>query len=221
MPRDGRGGRVEEGVDSRGVGRVAGRDLGGHRIAERQLDRAGLHVGGGDGARVAGAAGLGEMGDDVRLAERAHRLQRHQLGVAGPDADPDQPRRPCSRPLLPGERVDRGGGDGAAAEPAAHGDERHAAPRRSARPSIRRRRRSRRECRRSPPGAARRRGAFRGGGRGRSAHCRWRRPRRRGGHARGRGRRPSGWCRGARRDRRRAGRGGCRSRRCRPEAARG
>ena len=67
---------------------------------------------------------LAKWATTSRLAERAHRLQRHQLGVAGADADPDQPRGGGSRPLLPRQRVDGGGGDGAAAEPAADGDER-------------------------------------------------------------------------------------------------
>src|SRR5690606_19144169 len=50
-------------------------------------------IGGDDGAGVAGAALLGEVGDDVRLAERPDRLEGHQFGIARADADADQPRR--------------------------------------------------------------------------------------------------------------------------------
>ena len=219
--RDRRGGHVEEGVDRDCVGRVAGRDLGGDRIAERQLDRARAHVGGGDGAGVAGAAGLGEMGDDVGLAERAHRLQRHQFGVAGPDADADQPRRavhdrssrasaltaaavtalPPSRPRT----VTKGAGAcvdqrvlqfGGADEADRNADDR----RRTRRAVAQHLEQTEERGRRIADGDDRARQAVdpevEGGGRAGGAEPR-------------------------RRDRRRAGRGGCRSRRCRPGAGRG
>ena len=47
-------------------------------------------MGADDGAGIAVVAALGEVGDDVRLAERAHRLQRQQFGIAGAGADADQ-----------------------------------------------------------------------------------------------------------------------------------
>ncbi len=40
-----------------------------------------------DRARMAVVARLGEVRDDVGFAKRAHRLQRHQFRIAGPDAD--------------------------------------------------------------------------------------------------------------------------------------
>src|SRR5580658_11121176 len=43
-----------------------------------------------DGARVTGIAGLGEMGNHVGFAERAHRFQGHQFRIARPDADTEK-----------------------------------------------------------------------------------------------------------------------------------
>src|ERR1700681_3825425 len=39
---------------------------------------------------MAAIPGLGEMRDDVGLAERAHRLERHQFRIARADADADE-----------------------------------------------------------------------------------------------------------------------------------
>src|SRR5262245_60051604 len=41
----------------------------------------------GDGAGVTAVSGLGEIHDDVGCAERAHRLQRHQLRIARAETD--------------------------------------------------------------------------------------------------------------------------------------
>ena len=59
--------------------------LAGDRIEERQLLDAGPEVGGRDGARLARIPGLGKMHHQVGLAERAQRLERHKLRIAGPD----------------------------------------------------------------------------------------------------------------------------------------
>src|SRR5690242_14454769 len=42
------------------------------------------------GACVAAVAGLAEMRDHVGVCEHANRLERHQLGIARPDADRDE-----------------------------------------------------------------------------------------------------------------------------------
>ena len=55
-----------------------------------------------DAARVAVAAALGEIGDDVGLFERAHGLQRQEFRVAGTRADADQPACFCVHIQRPG-----------------------------------------------------------------------------------------------------------------------
>ena len=44
-----------------------------------------------DGARIAVVAALGEMRNHVGLGQRAHGLERQQLGIAGTGADANKP----------------------------------------------------------------------------------------------------------------------------------
>src|SRR4029077_5371532 len=72
------------------VAAAAFRQLGRHRISERQLDdlrTQGLRR---DGARVALVSGFGKMSDDIRFRERPNGLQCNEFRIAGPDADADE-----------------------------------------------------------------------------------------------------------------------------------
>jgi hypothetical protein len=64
--------------------------LGCHREGERQLDLLRPQVRLGHGARDAAAVLGARVGDHVGGLDHATCLDRHQLGVAGPDADPKQ-----------------------------------------------------------------------------------------------------------------------------------
>ena len=87
MPGDAAGGLLVEGRDGGLVVAMLPVDFGGDRIDERQLDQVVAEMRAGDGFRVAVGAALGEMRHHVGLLQRAHRLQRHQFGVAGTRAD--------------------------------------------------------------------------------------------------------------------------------------
>src|SRR5262249_55193839 len=65
-------------------------DFGRHRIGKRQLHDTGFKMRRRDGARVAAVAGLSEMRHHVGARQRAYGLERHQLGIARPDADRDE-----------------------------------------------------------------------------------------------------------------------------------
>ena len=65
-------------------------DLRRHRIEQRQLDHVRPEARLGDGSRVAVVAALGEVCHDVGLGQRARRLQRQQLRIAGTGTDADK-----------------------------------------------------------------------------------------------------------------------------------
>ncbi len=94
------GAAVVEGRDPAAIGGLMPGNFGGHGIEQRDLGNAGPQMAGGDGARLARIAGLGEVRDHVGLAQRPQCLERHQFGVAGPDADADQPRGGAHSPGL-------------------------------------------------------------------------------------------------------------------------
>src|SRR5262245_2661616 len=83
-------GGVVERADGIAIGCFVPRQLGRHRKRKRQFADAGLEIACGDGPRVAGVAGLGEMYDHVGLFQHAHRLERNQLGIARSNADADE-----------------------------------------------------------------------------------------------------------------------------------
>ena len=90
MRGDALGGFFIEGENLRLVVGMVLVDFDRHRIVHRQFDHAGLHVRGDDRASIAVAVALGEMGDDVRLAQRTDGFQGKKLGVARSGADADQ-----------------------------------------------------------------------------------------------------------------------------------
>ena len=81
------GGFIIEVADRVAITGAAFRQLGRDRIEERQFDDAGAHMRRGDRARVARVSSLGEMCNDFGLSKCTRRLERHQLGIAGSDAD--------------------------------------------------------------------------------------------------------------------------------------
>ena len=93
-----RRGAVVEIADRVAIAVAACRQFGGDRIEQRQLDDVGAQVLRDDRARMAGVSGLGEMRDHVGFAERAHRLERHQLRIARADADADELPALIARP---------------------------------------------------------------------------------------------------------------------------
>ena len=74
------------------AGMVGG--LGGHRVDEVLLDLTRPQVRFGDAAGDAAAVPGAVVGDDVGLADHPGRLDRDQLGIAGPQPDAPQ-RAPC------------------------------------------------------------------------------------------------------------------------------
>ena len=83
-------GAVVEIADGIAVAVAVLRQFGGDGIEQRQFDDFGAQVLRGDGARMTFISRFGEMRDHVGLAERAHRLERHQFRIARADADADQ-----------------------------------------------------------------------------------------------------------------------------------
>src|SRR5262249_46543666 len=75
--------------DRLAIGRRFGGNFRGHRIGEGEFGDAGPEMGCRAGARVAAVAGLAEIGDHVGAFERAHRLERDQLGIARSHAHRD------------------------------------------------------------------------------------------------------------------------------------
>ena len=170
-------------------------DLGRHRIEQRQLDHSGAQVARHRRPRVAAMPGLGEMRHDVGLGQRPHRLQRQELRVARPGADPDQP--PAHSPGLASALTAAAAIALPPIRPAtiAQGTPDRPPP---APPSTPPRRRSRPASRSPPPAAARRPPASRADGRAPSARCRSPPAPRPAARARAPAPPPTAWCRAPR-----------------------
>src|SRR4029077_4989036 len=91
MCRDRRRGGVVEFAHGVAVERVVLSDFSGQRIEQRQLFDPRAQLARDGGAGIAAVATLGEVRDDIGFLERAHRLEREELGIAGPDTDPNEP----------------------------------------------------------------------------------------------------------------------------------
>src|SRR5262245_10788139 len=91
MRRDRRRGGVVEFAHGVAVERVVLLDFSGQRIEQRQLFDPRPQLARDDGASIAAVAALGEVRDDVGFLERAHRLEREELWIAGPNTDPNEP----------------------------------------------------------------------------------------------------------------------------------
>lgn len=86
---DDRGGRVVEIGDHRLVAERRRQCLGRHRIDERQLRLPVPQVRLDDAVCIAFLALRDEIRDHGRGLQHAQRLDRHQFGIAGADADPE------------------------------------------------------------------------------------------------------------------------------------
>src|ERR1700728_285874 len=87
MRGDRGGGFVVERGDDVAIACTAAWQLGGDRIAERQLNHAVTQMLRNDRAGMTRPPRLGEMRDHIGFAERAHGLERQQFRIARPDAD--------------------------------------------------------------------------------------------------------------------------------------
>ncbi len=91
MRGDGLGRGVVEVGDLALIGVMILVDLSRHRVVERQFGHARLQKTFDHRAAVAVASGLGEIGDDIRFAERPDRLYGQEFRIAGTRSDADKP----------------------------------------------------------------------------------------------------------------------------------
>ncbi len=81
---------VKEPVNGRAIGRLRGRGFRCNGIQQLHLAGPRLQILRSRGPRVARVTRLRKVRNNVRTFQRAHRLQRHQLRVARPNAHPDE-----------------------------------------------------------------------------------------------------------------------------------